>query len=204
MDQWFGNTSLTIIFWPLYVINEQQGKTIKEVWDGEELKLSFRRTVSNRLMLLWDELSAIGESITLNNEEDQILWSYNSNGKFSVQSLYAIINHRGVVPKFIHAVWKLNIPPRVQMFLWLLSSNRLLIRDNLAKRREVSDPSCLFYAESESILHLFFDYYVASNVWRFISELLQINVSGSYESVAALWIANKIHMIHNIVTSAVL
>jgi hypothetical protein len=94
-DQWFGNTSLAIIFWPLYVINEQQGKTIKEVRDGEELKLSFRRTISNRLMLLWDELSAIGESITLNNEEDQILWSYNSNVKFSVQSLYAIINHRG-------------------------------------------------------------------------------------------------------------
>jgi len=32
-DHWLGNTSLAI-FWPLYVINEQQGKTICEIWDG--------------------------------------------------------------------------------------------------------------------------------------------------------------------------
>lgn len=94
-DHWFGNTSLAIIFWPLYIINEQQGKSISEVWDGEELKLSFRRSVSVELVCLWEELRVLGKSIILTNEEDQILWSFNSNGKFSVQSLYAVINHRG-------------------------------------------------------------------------------------------------------------
>jgi hypothetical protein len=125
-DQWFGNTSLAIMFWPLYVINEQQGKLIKEVWDGVELKLSFRRNVSERLMLMWDDLCAVSESINLNDEKDHILWSFNSSGKYSVQSLYAVIYHRGVVPRFVHVVWKICIPPRVQVFLWLLSSNRLL------------------------------------------------------------------------------
>jgi len=38
-DQWLGNTSLAILFWPLYVINEQQGKTIRDIWNGEELQL---------------------------------------------------------------------------------------------------------------------------------------------------------------------
>lgn len=33
-DHWLGNTSLAIIFWPLYVINEQQGRTICEICDG--------------------------------------------------------------------------------------------------------------------------------------------------------------------------
>jgi hypothetical protein len=36
-DQWLGNTSLAILFWPLYVINEQHGKSVREVWDGVEL-----------------------------------------------------------------------------------------------------------------------------------------------------------------------
>jgi hypothetical protein len=40
---WIGNTSLAIAYWPLYVINEQQGKTVHEVWDGENLMLTFRR-----------------------------------------------------------------------------------------------------------------------------------------------------------------
>lgn len=76
--------------------------------------------------------------------------------KYTVQSLYVVINHRGVTSVYVQAVWKLNIPPRVQVFLWLLSKNKLLTRDNLAKRREVNGPACLFCSEHESIVHLFF------------------------------------------------
>jgi len=44
-DIWLGNTSLAILYWPLYVINEQQGKTVSDVWDGVNLRLTFRRAV---------------------------------------------------------------------------------------------------------------------------------------------------------------
>jgi hypothetical protein len=203
-DQWLGNTSLAILFCPLYVINEQQGKTVSEVWDGEDLKLSFRRHVSVGLMGLWKELKVAVENIILNNEEDQILWSYNSTGRYSVQSLYAIINHRGVVPVFVPAVWKLNIPHRVQFFLWLLSNNRVLTRDNLAKRREVEDSTCLFCGENETILHLFFQCCVVRNVWEFISLWLNKSMGDDFISVASLWISNKKFMVCNIVSSAVL
>ena len=57
----------------------------------------------------------------------------------------------------VHAVWKLQIPPRVQIFLWLLTDDRLLSKDNLAKRREVLDQSCLFCKEQETIIHMFFE-----------------------------------------------
>jgi hypothetical protein len=109
-DQWPGNTSLAILFWPLYIINEQQGRSVSDVWDGVELQLSFRRDVSVRLMNMWEELKAAVESVELTDEEDHIMWCYNSSGKYFVQSLYAIINHRGVVPVFVQSVWNLNIP----------------------------------------------------------------------------------------------
>ena len=121
------------------MICEQQGKTIHQVWNGEDLMLSFRRSISDQLMNLWYDLVSIVEDVQLNGEDDQIIWSFSSNGKFSVQSLYAVISHHGVKPVFVHAVWKLKIPPRVQIFLWLLSKNKLLTRDNLAKRKEVFD-----------------------------------------------------------------
>jgi len=174
------------------------------VWNGEELQLSFRRNVSERLMNMWEELRTAVQSIRMNDEEDQILWSYSSTGKYSVQSLYAVINHRGVVPVFVPAVWKLNIPPRVQFFLWLVSNNRVLTRDNLAKRREVTDATCLFCNEKESISHVFFECCVAMHVWKFVSILLDRNVGFDFESVASLWITNKKYMVCNIVTSAVL
>jgi hypothetical protein len=95
---------LAILFWPLYIINEQHGKSIRDVWDGEELQLSFRRNVSERLMSTWEELRTVVDNIVLTDEEDHILRSYSSSGKYYVQSLYAIINHRGVVPVFVQAV----------------------------------------------------------------------------------------------------
>ena len=67
---WFGNSSLAVQFWQLYVINNEQGATISQVWDSVELKQTFRRAVSQRLMLQWDELNQIVSNITLNAEED--------------------------------------------------------------------------------------------------------------------------------------
>jgi hypothetical protein len=43
-DHWLGNSSQAIQFWALYVINEQHGKTISQVWDGQVLRLAFRRS----------------------------------------------------------------------------------------------------------------------------------------------------------------
>jgi hypothetical protein len=140
----------------LYVICNQQGKTINQVWDGETLMLSFTKTVSENLINLWFDLVGIMEEVSLTDEPDHIIWSFSFTGKYSVQSLYAVINNHGVKPVFVHAVWKLNIPPRVQIFIWLLSKNKLLTRDTLAKRRNVDDRTYIFCAEPESIHHLFF------------------------------------------------
>jgi hypothetical protein len=192
------------MFWPLYVINEQHGKTLSQVWDGQELMLTFRRNVSESLMRLWWDLCSVVEGTSLFEEEDQIMWSYSSNGTYSIRSLYAVINCSGVFPVYVHSVWKLVIPPRVQFFLWLLSHNRLLTRDNLSKRRNVSDLTCLFCAETESISHLFFDCCVAENIWKLIYAILGMDVGKDYESVAKFWISNKKHLIANVMTSVVL
>ena len=61
-------------------------------------------------MLQWEDLLQIAGSIALSNDEDAIIWKFNSNGKYSVQSLYAVLSFRGVSPVHIPAVWKLNIP----------------------------------------------------------------------------------------------
>jgi hypothetical protein len=203
-DTWVGNTSLAILYWLLYVINEQQGKTLSDVWDGFELKLTFRRTVSENLMNLWWELVSLMDDLSFSEEEDHILWAYTSSGKYEVQSLYAVISFRGVAPVYVSSVWNLSVPPMVQFFLWLVSKNRVLTRDNLAKRQEVSDPTCLLCNELESVTHLFFECCVARLIWRLISGLLGVNLGDSFESVACLWLANKKHELTNVVSSAVI
>jgi hypothetical protein len=114
-----------------------------------------------------------------------------------------VINFRGVVPVFVPAVWKLiTPPPGVQFFLWLLSKDKILTRDNLDKRRNVADASCLFCGEMESVTHLFFECVVAKRAWEVISGVLGVKVGFNYESVANLWLCNKKYGICNIFTSA--
>ena len=133
-DMWFGGSSLAVQYWPLYVINNEKGITIERAWDGVNLKLTFRRAIPERLMLLWEELLQIASTIEFSDNDDDIIWQYDSKEKYSVQSLYSVVSFRGVTPVYVPAVWKLIIPPRIHIFLWLLSRNKLLTRDNLGKK----------------------------------------------------------------------
>jgi hypothetical protein len=72
-DQWFGSCSLAIQYWGLYSIVNEQGATISDVWDGVNLKFTFRRIVNRELMDQWNELSQIADSIRLSDEEDAII-----------------------------------------------------------------------------------------------------------------------------------
>jgi hypothetical protein len=73
------------------------------------MRFTFRRTVGRRVMNLWLELVQIAETIRFNDELDALIWKYNSGGKYSVQSLYEIINDggRGVKRIFTPVVWKI-------------------------------------------------------------------------------------------------
>jgi hypothetical protein len=48
-DNWLESSGLAIQYWNLYeIVNEKTG-TIAELWDGECLKCTFRRTVNQKL-----------------------------------------------------------------------------------------------------------------------------------------------------------
>ena len=76
-----------------------------------------------------------------------MIWYFSSNGVYSTQSLYKVINFRGIQPVVVPSLWSIKVPPRVHYFLWLLSKNKILTRDNLGKRMKVEDGSCLFCCE---------------------------------------------------------
>jgi hypothetical protein len=116
-DMWISTSSLAIQYWELYCLDNEQNKTIAELWDDENLRCTFRRCVNNRLFGLWEEVLTIASSLELSpREEDEPIWQFHSLGIYSSQSLYAAINFRGVTPVYVPAVWKLMVPPRVHLF----------------------------------------------------------------------------------------
>jgi hypothetical protein len=129
--------------------------TVNEDWDGANPRFAFRRTVDSKLMMQWEELLQIASSLNLKeDEEDAIICQFDSLGKYSVHSLYVVANNRAIRQVFTPVVWKIIVPPRFHIFLWLVN-NKILTRDNLAKRKQVEDLSCLFCFEYESVHHVF-------------------------------------------------
>jgi hypothetical protein len=160
-DNWLGTSSLAIQFWNLYAILNEKNKHVADLWDGSSLKCTFRRIAHETLMRDWDEVVQLASTIIFSDSQDEIIWTFKSNGKYSSQALYRIINFRGVKPVHTPAIWEIKIPPRVHFFLWLLTQNKVLTRENVSKRKHVEDCSCLFCCERETVHHLFFDCVVA-------------------------------------------
>jgi phage FluMu protein Com len=115
-------------------------------------------------MQRWYDLKSIAESLHLSAEEDSVIWKFDSKGVYSISSLYAIVNFGGIMPVHIPAVWRVKVQPRVHVFLWLLDNNKLLSKDNLAKRQHVPDIRCIFCNEAESVAYLFFECAVAKEI----------------------------------------
>ena len=103
----------------------------------------------------------------------------------------------GVQPVYIPEVCSIKIPPRVQVFLWLLSHNKLMTKDNLAKRGIEKPLDCVYCIDKETIAHLFFGCVVAKQIWRQVSILLSIYLGSDYLSIARFWPANKKHTMLN-------
>jgi hypothetical protein len=53
-------------------VNEQN-RSIVELWDGVNLKCTFRRCVDRRLLSLWGELVRLVSTIELSDKEDALI-----------------------------------------------------------------------------------------------------------------------------------
>jgi hypothetical protein len=108
-DIWFGTAPLHVQFCELYYICNENTKTLAKIWVESGLRLSFRRTFTEYMMQMWGELVDLVEQITLNDESDALIWSYEKSGVYSLQSFFAIINFRGDKLVYIPAIWGVQV-----------------------------------------------------------------------------------------------
>ena len=155
------------------------------------------------MMMQWQEILAIAGSIVFSTSEDQLIWQYESKGVYSSSSMYSLVNFRGVRQIFLPTVWKLKIPPRIQVFLWLFSQNKIMTRDNLRARGIPKPLECEMCKEIETVKHLFSECIVARELWQDFFEIFGVQIT-DFESVASKWICNKSFMHFNVVSSAIL
>lgn len=55
------------------LVNEQNA-TIADLWDGINLRCTFRRIADDRIIRQWQEIIQVALTLDLSNEKDQLIW----------------------------------------------------------------------------------------------------------------------------------
>ena len=64
-------------------------------------------------------------------------------------------------------LWKLNIPPKIKLFIWKVFHNAFSSSENLLKQGISIDPRCKLCSHNfESSFHVFFHCTFARDVWK--------------------------------------
>jgi hypothetical protein len=96
------------------------------------------------------------------------------------------------------------VPTKIQLFLWIMSHNKLAIVDNMNKRGMPKPMQCQFCNEEESINHLFFGCAVAKVNWGYAKDFLKIEIDFDYVSVASKWVCVDKFYVTNVISNVVL
>ena len=80
--------SLSVQFWDLYAICNQMGGGLADIWDGQQVKLTFRRTFDDNMLEKWFELEEIVKSVVYKPGGDALVWVCNIVMEFTLLVLF--------------------------------------------------------------------------------------------------------------------
>lgn len=96
-----------------------------------------------------------------------------SSGEFSVKSCYGHIDQHDQLMGPWNEVWNSEVPPKIQIFMWMAVLERLSTRDNLWHKGFTLSSICLLcYHDAESINHLLIHCPFAWEIWCGASRML--------------------------------
>ena len=166
-DKWLGNSALKDQYPNLFNLVYCKYVTVHTMLNGDSLNVSFRRNFTGNNLRDWMDLGHRVANIQLRVNKDIGIWQLHKSGQFSVRSMYSALLDVRVLP-INKPVWKLKIPLKVKVFIWLLHRGVILTKDNLAKHNWKGSKQCCFCMNNETIVHLFFGCHMARLLWRII------------------------------------
>jgi len=151
----------------LFDLYENKNITVAQASNG--VPIVFRRWLFQELRVIWEKVWQDASNFHLNNTPDDVVWNLEKSGRFTGKSVYDGLTRTecGIYHK---RIWKGKIPAKIKIFLWLISFDAVLTKDNLCKRKWQGDPSCVFCDSKETISHLFFQCPVARVIWLIIAK----------------------------------
>lgn len=108
---------------------------------------------------------------------DKPVWTQDMGGKFTIKATYCHFINRGMLVSNTNWVWKTNCPPKVRMFLWLLSKRALLTWPQLQRRQIVPNICVLCKEQGETSDHIIFKYTFSNPIWHICAWTFGLNIN---------------------------
>lgn len=164
-DVWMGDQPLAICYPYLYDLCSNKSIVLSLVISSQGLAITFTRTLTGVNRCEWGEVLQIIHSVSPTLAYDKICWTWESNGIFSIKSIYQFLSFRGVATLHALTWWDSKLPPKIQVFMWLLTHNKILTKNNLQKKGWHGNTSCHFCSIRENVAHLFLNCSRARHIW---------------------------------------
>ncbi|KAJ3705118.1 hypothetical protein LUZ61_008823 [Rhynchospora tenuis] len=132
----------------------------------------------------------------IDENTQQVVWKWSSTGLYSSSSAYSILADPGLRSHYHSWLWKMKVPPKVKIFLWILLLDRVLTQQNLLIRNWPTIPACQCCDNTtlETSYHLFVSCDYARQIWT----LLQVRFSLPFLTFSAdlngFWLQNRAYI----------
>lgn len=156
-----------------YALRSLGSNTVAQIILGE-VKISFRRWLTEDVTTCWDHIWNATISFQLQEDKDRIIWRFEKNKRFSVKSLYNALTSNDDGQSF-RIIWKGKAPYKIKIFMWLVANGAILTKDNLLKRKWQGGPACYFCNGNKTIPHLFFSCPTATVIWAIVAKCFGAN-----------------------------
>jgi exonuclease III len=171
MDRWVGDAPIKDRFPGLFSIAYSQMDSVAQVCGSNE-PLRFRRQLDQMSTRALEELQAVIVSTVLVEGPDKVSWRFESDGRFSVKSMYARLAQGATVAHF-KDVWAAKVPLKIRIFSWQLVLDRLPSSANIQSRHGPGNGNCSLCGERETADHIFFTCPLAMFAWSVLRQILQ-------------------------------
>lgn len=184
LDSWHEDGMMTTLFPKLFQLSTLKNASLSNFVKIISSREGTKYTLWNRSLRHWEKdevakLLAIVNKVILNNFKDQLIWK--PSGKpFKVSDCYSLLmENQGTKEKVYRLLWSMKAPPKVLIFLWLMSNKALptsqLIKNRL-NRFQYSDV-CVWCKNSEDNQdHILWHCEPAKWGWSFVESWWEVKV----------------------------
>uniref|UniRef100_A0A2N9HGY6 RNase H type-1 domain-containing protein n=1 Tax=Fagus sylvatica TaxID=28930 RepID=A0A2N9HGY6_FAGSY len=155
-------------------------------------------TLIDSIFFPYDATAIKSIPLSEGSPEDKPFWPGTSTGQYTVRSGYKFLQAEELksqpscsnlkpMERIWKDVWSLQVPKKIQVFMWCTLKDSLPSKLNLKRRHVVEDPGCeICAAPTEDILHALWDCPQAKATWRGDTRLGEVRRS-KFLNFTELW-----------------